>query len=512
MTLKRTLCLAMAALLLTGCTAVPAIEPAPVPTLPASVGPHDAPIGDAGLNHDALVVMYLPSIDGQQLLTFYETLPLSYSQHPAEAVVRALLAHEGNSRVRSLGGGVTLALSGTDPVEVSGSVCTVNLSATALQLSQQDFFTICLSLSATLCELDGVRHVNVLVAGRPVPMDTAGYLPLGTLTAQTGQELPVLWEQLVARRTPVGENPTATPLTAVATLYFPLADGTGIAPETRRLTFAGQHPQQLAIGLIDALSTGAEELSGAAEMPSLTTLMTAQPEVTDLNSGGKRVTLRFTADVRSWMTAVGADPACCFAALVNTLTTFIPSLEQVCILMGDNALNSLRNAGHGGLLVTGGVHTRADYAGYLRARSTVYHADGDRLVRHAASLPYRSGRSPRELLLALANAPEDSAVLPAGLTDADILGLAVTGDTLLINLSDRYADAIRHSGMDQRRMAYAIVNTMCDGLRIRRVRFFFGSESVDLLDGDVVWSGEFLYNPGLIRQSTLEPDWRLDPI
>lgn len=500
MTLKRPLCLCLAALMLTGCAAQSPEESAPLATLPAAVNPYAAPIGDAGLSHDALAALYLPSVDGQQLLTFYETLRLSYSQHPAEAVVRALLAHEGNSRVRSLGGEVTLALSGSDPVEVSGGVCTVNLSASALQLSQQDFYTVCLSLAATLCELDGVQHVNVLVAGRPVAMDTAGYLPLGALTAQTNQELPVLWEQLVARRTPVGENPTATPLTAAATLYFPLADGTGIVPETRRLTFSGQHPQQLAIGLIEALSIGAEETDGAADMPNLTALMTAQPEVTDLNSGGKRVTLRFTADVRSWMTAAGADPACCFAALVNTLTTFIPSLEQVCILLGDSALTSLRNDVQGGLLFTGGIHTRADYSGFLRAQSTVYHAEDGHLAAHAASLPYRSGRSPRALLLALADAPEDCAVLPAGLTDADVLGLAVTGDTLLINLSARYAGVIRESAMDQQQMAYAIVNTMCDGLRVRRVRFFFGSETADALDGSVIWSGEFLYNPGLIRR------------
>ena len=89
-------------------------------------------------------------------------------------------------------------------------------------------------------------------------------------------------------------------------------------------------------------------------------------------------------------------------------------------------------------------------------------------------------------------------MLPAGLTDADILGLSIEGDTLLINLSARYADMIRKSAMDQRLMAYAIVNTMCDGLQIRRVRFFFGSQSVETLGGSLIWSGEFLRTPGLI--------------
>ncbi len=497
---KRILTLALTALLLTGCAAPPVQQHASSPALPGEVSVHTAPIGDAGLNHEAIAALWLPSADGQQLMTVYETLPLSYSQHPAEAVVRALLAHAGNSRVRPLGSGITLALTGSDPVEVAGGVCTVNLSASALQLGLEDFYTVCLALTATLCELDGIQHVNVLVAGRAVAMDASGWLPLGSLSAPSAQELPVQWKQLTARRTPVGEHPTAAPLTAAATLYFPLADGTGIIPETRRLTFPGQHPQQLAIELIRALSTGAEETDGVSGMPDLNALLLAQPEITELNSGARRITLRFTADVRSWMTAAGADPACCFAALVHTLTTFIPSLEQVCILMGDDALTSLRSSQQGGLLFPGGIHTRQDYAGFLRSQASVFHAEEGRLAAHAVSLPYRSSRSPRALLLAMAQADGSRAVLPETLTDADILGLAVSGDTLLINLSARYADVIRDSDMDQRLMAYAIVNTMCSGLKMRRVRFFFGGESVDTLGGDVLFSGEFLYNPGLIRR------------
>lgn len=499
---KRILSLTLCALLLTGCTSAPQedTDSMPRPTLPATVSGYTAPIGDAGLTYEALTALCLPSRDGQQLLTFYDTLTFSYSLPPAETILRALLSHEGNSRVKPCGGDAPLSLVGSDPVEVSGGVATVNLSASALQLSQEDLYTACLSIAATLCELEDVSYVNVLVSGRPVAMDAAGYLPLGSLTAQAGQELPVLWEQLVARRTPVGEKPTATPLTAAATLYFPLADGSGIVPETRRLTFSGQHPQQLVLGLLEALSTGADTLTGVTDFPDLISLMTAAPEITDLSGGGRRATLCFTADLRSWLTAAGADPACAYAAIVNTLTTFIPSLEQVCILTGERAVTGVQHPAHGSLLLPGGLHTREDYSGYLMAQAAVCHASEGQLTAHTAPLPYRSVRSPRALLLALAAAPEDCAVLPAGLTDADVLGLSVTGDTLLINLSARYAGVIRESGMDQRLMAYAIVNTMCEGLGVRRVRFFFGSAEAESLGSPLVWSGEFLYNPGLFRR------------
>lgn len=499
---KRMLCLMLCALLLVGCTSAPQESAAPLPraTLPAVASGYSAPIGDAGLSYESIAALCLPSRDGQQLLTFYETLTFSYSLHPAETILRALLAHEGNSRVRSCGGNAALALVGSDPVEVAGGVATVNLSASALQLSQQDFYTACLSITATLTALEDVNYVNVLVAGHAVAMDAAGYLPMGSLTAQPGQELPVLWEQLTARRTPVGEKPTAMPLTAAAALYFPLADGSGIIPETRRLTFTGQHPQQLVLGLLEALSAGADTLSSTADFPDLTALMAAAPEITDLNSGGRRVTLAFSSDLRSWLTAAGADPACAYAAIVHTLTTFIPSLEQVCILTGDRAVTAVQHPEHGSLLFSGGIQKRADYSGYLMAQAAVCHASENQLVLHTTALPYRSVRSPRTLLLTLADSPETCTVLPAGLTDADILGLSVSGDTLLINLSARYADIIRESGMDQRMMAYAIVNTMCSGLGVRRVRFFFSSSETESLGSSLVWSGEFLENPGMVHQ------------
>ena len=52
--------------------------------------------------------------------------------------------------------------------------------------------------------------------------------------------------------------------------------------------------------------------------------------------------------------------------------------------------------------------------------------------------------------------------------------------------------------MDQRLQAYSAVNTLCEQLNIRRVRFYFGGNAVDSLGSDLVWRGEFLYNPGLI--------------
>lgn len=492
--IRRLLCLLLCALLPGGCTARPA--PVTGAVLPSPAPGPEAPLGDAGLKREAIVPLHQPSLDGQTLLTFYETMSLPLDRHPAESVLQALLAHEGNSRVDALGGHVTLALLGANPVEISGSVCTVNLSASALQLSSERLYTVALAITATLCEMEDIEYVNLLIAGTPVGMDVGGNLPLGALTTPATQELPVLWKQFIARRTPVGELPAHTPLTATATLFFPLSDGRGILAEPRRLSFPGQHPQQQVVTLLSALSAGADALSGTAEMPDLNELLLFVPEVTDLENGGRRVTLHFTASVKEQLRSAGCDPSAAFAAITATLTTFVPSLQQVCILVGDGALTSLYSDALGSMLFPGGLMSRADFSHALMRQATVFVPAGRGVSPKLLALPYRSAGNPRTLLLSLAS--PGVGALPEGLTDADILGLAVEGDTLLVNLSARYADIIRMSELPQQAMAYSMVSTLCKATNVRRMRCYFGSDAVESLGSSLVWNGEFLYNPALI--------------
>lgn len=493
--LRAALCLLLCLVLLSSC-ATETVLTAPQETLPPVAPGPEAPYGDAALQRQVTVPLYLPSIDGQTLLAYYDTLTLSYDQHPAQAILTALLAHEGNSRVRSLGGTNRLTLTGNDPVVVSYGVCTVNLSTSALLLTSEELYVAAQAITATLCELDDVSYVNILVAGTPVAMDVTGNLPLGSMTAALGQELPVLWEQFSARRTQVGDLAASTPLTATATLYFPLADGSGVVAEPRRLSFSGQHPQQMITTLLSALSAGASTLEDAIALPNAADMLLFMPEVVELEGGGRRATLQFTTDVLDRLSKTGCDPLCFFASITLTLTSFVPSLQQVCILVGNGALTSVVSPIHGSMLFPGALHTRDAYSALVMGLSTVYLPGEKGLSARQIALPYRQAHSPRALLMHLAS--DEAAALPVGLTDADILGIAVTDDVILVNLSERYAATLRDSAMDQRMMAYSIVTTLCEAMELRRVRFYFGGTSVDDLGGDVLWSGEFLYNPSLI--------------
>lgn len=512
MMLKRMLCLALVlccTLTLTGCQNSRESSALPAQTLPPAEAKYAAPTGSDALNHTATVPLFLPSKDGQRLLTEYITLPLNHGRHSAETIVQALLSYPGSAQAAALYGHPNLSLYGAAPVEVSSGVCTVNLAASALQLEHELFYRVCTAMAATLCELDDVHYVNVLVADQAVGMDITGNLPLGSQTSHPGEELTVLWEQMDARRTPLGENPADTPVTAVATLYFPLADGSGIAAETRNLTFSGQSADQLAAGLVSALSAGAQYLPGASAMPDLSALMSAAPQTTELDDGGRMVSVYFHTGLENSLRQAGVDMPCFISALTYTLTTFIPSVSSVRMYIGDTPLTSLYSAVHGNLIFQNGRILRQQFAPYLMEQVTLYFSSGDKLKEVRRAMPYHQAQDPQALLLELMEGPTQleldagyAPVLPAGMTQADILGIALEGDTLLVNLSAHCAELLRSQGAaGEQNTCYSLVNTLCQSIGATRMRFFFDGQVIEELGGTLYWGGEFLMNPSLIDQT-----------
>ena len=501
------LCLACA-LCLAGCQGEGPKATSALPLPPAATA-YDAPADDTAMAYTALAALYLPSRDGQRLLCRYMPVTMRHDRHPAESLARALLEFGGDPQTRALGDGAQLALYGSAPVEVAGGVCTVNLSSSALMLSNQSLYTACLALASTLCEVDGIHDVNVLIADQAVGLDITDTLPLGGVKAHPGEELPILWEQMEARRTPLGEDPSAMPLSATATLYFPLADGSGVVPETRSLSFPGQTPQQLAAGLMTALSAGAQYITGAADMPDLNSLMTYAPQVSDMLEGGRLVSLRFVSSLEERLQGAGIDLSCFIAALTDTLTTFIPSVTAVRVEIGAIPLARVRHAAHGELRFAEGIIRRSAFSAYLMEQVTLYFARGDHLTPVTRAMPAEAAVSPRQLLAQLMAGPRRQEAdegaeptLPAGLTGEDVLGVALEGDTLTLNLSGHFAELIRTEGAAyEQQLCYSMVNTLCGAKGMKRVVFFFDGAAAETLGGTLYWGGEFLLCPGLIDRN-----------
>ena len=219
------LCMLLCISLLSGCTAIQNNIVDSAPTLPPAETNYEAPQDDSGLTHTESAALYLPSSDGTRLLCEWEDVTVEDGVHPADAIVRALLRYPGSDSVRSLSSYGSIYLTGAHPVTVSGGVCTVNLASPALQLSEEELYTVALSIASTVCALDDITHADVLVADHAIAMDISGYLPMGLLTAHPGEQLDSLWAQLDSHKAELGTDPSGAAISTVAALYYPMLEG-----------------------------------------------------------------------------------------------------------------------------------------------------------------------------------------------------------------------------------------------------------------------------------------------
>ncbi len=489
-------------------------EATPSLTLPPAPSDLVAPIGDAALEYATEASLFLPRHGGSSLLSIIETVVFTPAKPRAESLVRALLNHEGNGQVSSIGGDVLLALHSANPVEVSRDVATVNLSASALQLDRKAFFLACQAITNTLTQLPEIHYVNVLVMGQEIGLDIGGTLPMGVLSRSIGDDAGALYEQLLSRRVDISQSLSSRGLTASAALYFPLAQVDGIMPEVRSVSFPSQDPEDMALRLLEELAAGPQQVIHSPALSLLSDLLTETPHITTSSQGGgKTLTLRFAYNFDDMLSAFGLSRASCMASLCYTLTGFLPGVTSLRCYVGEELVEHvlLRRdpSNQVALIFDEALQHRADYAAFLLDMGTLFFADasGQKLVQVQRPMPYFQVHHPRALLLELAKGPMPFDTVPGrpimkegALTDADLVGFSMNGFTLLVNLSPTFAKVGQGFPPEQDRLlAYGIVNTISSLARIRKVRFFVAGEAPADFSGSIYWSGDFYKNTGLIK-------------
>lgn len=516
---KRALIIVLAlALILTGCqSAIPVTvndaEFAPSGSLPPPEPVGNPPTGDAQMSYYGMATLYLPRKDGARLIAKYSQIAFSAARHEAENVVRALLAFPETEDSLSLGQGTTLQLTGNTPVEVSHDVCTVNLAPSSLALDAENFFTLCQAIANTVTEFQDIKYVNILVGGRPIGLDIASMLPLGTLQRRLGEDLNALYSRIDVQRVKYDESHAQKRFTAMATLYFPASVGNGVLPEARTLTFPGQTAEQLAQKLIEELSLGPQLLPSMPALPNITAFLATTPQIMQAQTGEKTMSLKFSASLNEALAESTITRSALMASLTYTLTTFIPELTGIRVTIGDEFVTSVTPvsiyASSEPIHFADGVQKRADYSRLLLGLATLYFAseDGQRLMAVSRPVPYYEVRSPRYLLGQLALGPRAyddltavMAVMPPSVRDPDFLGFAVMDETVFVNLSQAFQDACQgYNEQQERLLIYAAVNTLCGATGFKRVRLFIADEQPDSLAGSLYLPGEFLQNSGIVR-------------
>ena len=267
------------------------------------------------------------------------------------------------------------------------------------------------------------------------------------------------------------------------------------------------------LALLDALGRGALTLSDATRVPTPNEYLSSLPEIALMDgTADKVVKLSFTLALTQALAEAGLPTSLYWAMLVNTITTFVPGIDGVVIRVGDMLIESISaQETVEGRVVTfpGGVMRRVDFSQYIADSCELYFPSLSENALVHVSRPVRQGYgvSPRAVMRELLKGPDEDEslsmdqVFPPELDETDFLAFEVQEEVLLINVSSRFqAVCSTLERAQERRLIYAIVNTMTDITPISRVYFFVEGEQVSAFAGGLEMKGAFLRNPGMIQQ------------
>lgn len=498
------LALALLCLTLSGCTTdgIPITDSTPTVTLPPAEVSFVAPIGDAALEYIADATLYLPSHDGISLTTVETEVAYSPVRPAAETLVRALLSHAGTKEATSLGGDVRLSLYGTSPVEVSRDTVTVNLNASALQLSREQLFLTCQAIANTLTELEQIHYVNILVVDKPVGLNIANTLPMGALKHSTAKDLGAVYKQLLSRRVESTDSSEEQPFSSDVTLYFPLNGTEGLVSEVRSLSFENQLLPDMVIAILRELAAGPQnEEILSPSLPLLADLLSATPVLISSEEAGCNIlSLEFAHNLEDMLEAYGITKKQSLASICCTMATFLPNVGGIQVTIGgqpveDFLLSETESS-------TGTFYLRSVFSSMLLDYCTLYFANQteEALVSTRRPVPYSQATSPRTLMCELSKGPQVYDTVPGlvpvmtgnFISDTDMLGFSLTDGTLLANLSPSFFNHDYEMTANQERLlAYSIVNTLCYDLHIKSICFFESGTQFEGFTGTIYWAGLF---------------------
>ena len=227
------------------------------------------------------------------------------------------------------------------------------------------------------------------------------------------------------------------------------------------------------------------------------------PEIVRTEDGATlAVELQFDTSLDAALAEAGLTRGVYLAALTDTLMGFIPGIDGLRVRIGGEAVEALdaQQTPRGeALLFAEGMMTRADFAGYAGAPCTLYLPAEGGICEVSCVVDQQRANSPRERLGQLMR----MGALPRGLTDADVLAVAVEPERVLVNLSGAFAEALSGlSAQEERAAVYAMVNTLTefagtDGTP-QRIAFFFDGVQRESLAGGIEMRGELMRNPGMV--------------
>jgi germination protein M len=442
------------------------------------------------------------------------SLVIGQDENPAKAAIEALLAGP-NSESNLLG--VAPESMSLDFIEFSRNIANVYLTYYGGVLEPEQKYTLELAIVNTVTDILGAEYVNVFHNGVFAGFSGNASAPLekqaGSISdawAQTSAEyievpeataVPDDTQTPLATAVPVEEEPEQIDLEPesndiLTVLYFVSEDGGYILPEVRNVTYLGENYIE---SLIEELKKGPSDLATMKNLLPPDIELLSPPLISQDNN---RVALNFselpTVDAFS-----DEEYVLSYAALIYTITGFMPNVRSIDLSVLGQPISDF----DGSVMFADGMQ-RNDYYGYIGSSAPIYFTDksSDLLLVVQRSMEQGSTWSAKRRVFEILRGPlsGDTAsawpVMPAGVSQDDILSVITYEDTLFVDISQNFKDAcVGMSPKNEMLLVYSIVNTLTAMDGIIKVQFLVEGKQTDTLAGTICLSDPFLKNFGIIK-------------
>ncbi len=446
--------------------------------------------------------LYFYNETSSTLTAELRTLVIEQDANPAEAAIEQLLQGPYSESLKSVApAGMKL-----EAIEFSKGVANIYLNYSGETMQPRQAYLLELAITNTVTDILGASYICVFYNG--IRTGFMGY-PCAPLRKQTGSieeaflnayaryvpEPPIADEQEPDEQKT--EPPRAKISDIPTVLYFVSASGDYILPEVRSVKYA---EDRYITALIEELKKGPYNTS-SMESPFSTKLqLIAEPELEQMPDGSRLLRIRFdNRPVRSEYTHQ-KDAELSYAALIYTITGFMPNVKFIEIYEGDKLIEAKGTKA--------GQFLRDNYNGYIGSSVPLYFADrnSDLLLEIQRSLEQGLTWSVKARVIELLRGPLEKdgnnawPVMPFGVTEKDIISVNVYNDTAFVDFSKRFKELCEKlSAKNEMLLIFSIVNTITAMDGISKVQFLIEGEQAFAFAGSICISDPFLRNYGIIK-------------
>lgn len=416
--------------------------------------------------------LYMASADGAMLIPVAHRLTVDYTQEAALALMEALISADEAGMVNPIPEGTRVL-----NVEHSGKLVTVDLSIDAYgATSDREMLMMDVAIARTLCSLEDVDVVNLLIGGRKYSLQG---MSMGALDAESA-DLTLLWAKAGMEADMTGEYE----MNRTAILYYPASSGEGVLPAAVQLNYRKDCALDALLAQLAAVPEGMDGVRAAfAQTPEYA----AGTVVTE--DGRRVIRLDLSADTWAMMQSEAADLSC--EAIALTLVSFLPEVDGV-VFCADGMLITQYEMEGDTLRPDTGVLTREMLRGTIGDAVEMYYAaeEGEGLKRVTKVLSPMVRHYPRMLLSMLMEGPAaaDGALsaFPEGVGIGDVLAISLREDVLEVNLSANFYRLCQTLDEGaERRLVYSMVNTLCGLEGVSAVQFYVEGAQADVLSESI---------------------------